>query len=88
MKDKEKQDYLNIIEQVKGEGKDFVFFKNGVAIMSEKLYREEEKTRNNFITKVNCAIKVCNKYLSLNLQQFKTRDLLNLIVEILKSKGE
>ena len=84
MIDKEKQDYLYIIEQVKGKGKDMVFFKNGVAIMSEELYREEEKTRYNFITKVNDIIEFCNRYLSLNLDAFDTRDMLNKIVEILE----
>ena len=84
MIDKEKQDYLYIIEQVKGKGTDMVFFKNGVAIMSEELYREEEKTRYNFITKVNDIIEFCNRYLSLNLDAFDTRDMLNKIVEILE----
>lgn len=84
MTDKEKQDYLYIIEQVKGKGKDMVFFKNGVAIMSEQLYEEEQAIKDKFISKVNDIIEFCNRYLSLNLDAFDTRDMLNKIVEILE----
>lgn len=76
--------HKELVEQVKGKGNDMVFFKNGVAIMSEELYREEEKTRYNFIAKVNDIIEFCNRYLSLNLDAFDTRDMLNKIVEILE----
>ena len=84
MTDKEKQDYLYIIEQVKGKGNDMVFFKNGVAIMSEQLYEEEQAIKDKFITKVNDIIEFCNRYLSLNLNAFDIRDMLNKIVEILE----
>lgn len=84
MTDKEKQDYLYIIEQVKGKGKDMAFFKNGVAIMSEQLYEEEQAIKDKFISKVNDIIEFCNRYLSLNLDAFDTRDMLNKIVEILE----